>query len=62
MINKWQDANEGWKTDEDLQTKLTSLVFNSMTLIEQDEKEMNKIVRAISKNTYITQEIKEEYK
>ena len=27
MINKWQEANNGWKTDEDLQTKLTSLVF-----------------------------------
>jgi len=62
MINKWQDANEGWKTDEDLQTKLTSLVFNSMTLIEQDDKEKNKIIRAISKNTHLTQEIKEEYK
>jgi len=62
MINKWQDANEGWKTDEDLQTKLTSLVFNSMTLIEQDEKETNKIIRAISKNTHLTQEIKDEYK
>jgi hypothetical protein len=62
MINKWQDANEGWKTDEDLQTKLTSLVFNSMTLIEQDDKEKNKIIRAISKNTHLTQEIKDEYK
>lgn len=62
MINKWQDANEGWKTDENLQTKLTSLVFNSMTLIEQDEKETNKIIRAISKNTHLTQEIKDEYK
>jgi len=33
-----------------------------MTLIEQDEKEMKKIVRAISKNTYLTNEIKNEYK
>ena len=62
MINKWKDANEGWKTDEDLQTKLTSLVFNSMTLIEKDGKETNKIIRAISKNTHLTQEIKDEYK
>ena len=62
MINKWKDANQGWEENENLQNQLTSLVFNSMTLIEQDEKEMNKIVRAISKNTYITQEIKEEYK
>ena len=61
MINKWKDANQGWEESENLQNQLTSLVFNSMTLIEQDEKEMNKIVRAISKNTYITQEIKQEY-
>jgi hypothetical protein len=60
-ISKWQDANSGWKTDENLQTKLTSLVFNSMTDIENDEKECNKIIRAISKNTYLTAEIKNEY-
>jgi hypothetical protein len=62
MIDKWKEANEGWKENENLQNQLTSLVFNSMTLIEQDEKEMNKIVRAISKNTYLTSDIKNEYK
>ena len=60
-ISKWQEANQGWKTDEDLQTKMTSLVFYSMTDIENDEKECNKIIRAISKNTYLTSEIKNEY-
>jgi|UniRef100_A0A6C0CXL3 hypothetical protein len=60
-ISKWQDVNPGWKTDENLQTKLTSLVFHSMTDIENDEKECNKIIRAISKNTYLTAEIKNEY-
>ena len=60
-ISKWQDANSGWKTDENLQTKLTSLVFHYMTDIENDEKECNKIIRAISKNTYLTAEIKNEY-
>ena len=62
MIDKWKEANEGWKENENLQNQLTSLVFNSMTLIEQDEKEMKKIVRAISKNTYLTNDIKNEYK
>ena len=38
MINKWQQANEGWDTDENLQTKLTNLVCNSMTDIENDSK------------------------
>jgi len=62
MISKWQDANEGWDIDENLQTKMTNLVFNSMTLIENDEKEKGKIIRAISKNTHLTNDIKEEYK
>ena len=62
MINKWKDANNGWEDNDNLQSKLTSLVFNSMTDIENDQKETNKIIRAISKNTYLTNEIKEEYK
>ncbi len=61
-INKWQDANIGWDKDENLQTRMTKLVFNSMTSIEEDEKETNKIIKAIGKNTYLTNEIKDEYK
>ena len=62
MISKWQNANIGWKEDENLQTKLTNLVYNSMTDIENDEKECNKIIRAISKNTYLNNSIKDVYK
>ena len=62
MINKWQLANDGWKSDENLQTKMTSLVFNSMTDIENDQKECKKIIRAISRNTYLTNQIKDVYK
>lgn len=62
MINKWQDANVGWDNDDNLQTKLTTLICHSMTDIASDEKEMNKIFRAISKNTYLTTQIKEQYK
>jgi hypothetical protein len=62
MINKWQNANIGWKEDDTLQTKLTNLVFNSMTDIENDKKECNKIIRAISKNTYLNNTIKDVYK
>ena len=60
-ISKWKDANNGWDTDDDLQTKMTKLVFNSMTSIEDDEKETNKIIRAIGKNTYLSNEIKNDY-
>ena len=61
MINKWQDANYGWNTDEDLQSKMTKLVFHSMTNVEDDQKETNKIIRAISKNTYLSNDIKDNY-
>ena len=61
-LNKWQDANHGWDRDENLQTRMTRLVFNSMTSIETDEKETNKIIRAIGKNTYLTTDIKATYK
>jgi hypothetical protein len=61
-LNKWQEANIGWDKDEDLQTKMTKLVFHSMTNLEDDEKEVSKIVRAISKSTYLSQDIKENYK
>jgi hypothetical protein len=62
LINKWQDANHGWNTDEGLQSRMTKLIFNSMTSIEDDEKETNKIIRAIGKNTYLTSDIKDNYK
>ena len=61
-IHKWQDVNEGWAEIEDLQTKLTNIVYHTMEDVENDEKEMNKIYRAISKNTYLTNEIKDQYK
>ena len=61
-LSKWQDANDGWDRDENLQTKLTRLVFNSMTSIEEDEKETNKIIKAIGINTYLSNDIKDEYK
>ena len=60
-IHKWQDVNDGWAEIEDLQTKLTNIVFHTMEDVENDEKEMNKIYRAISKNTYLTTDIKNEF-
>ena len=61
MIIKWKDANKGWRTDENLQSKMTNLVFNSMTQIESDEKETGKIIRSISKNVYLDNETKQSY-
>jgi len=61
MINKWKDSNKGWEGNENLQNKLTNLVCNSMTDIENDDKETNKIVKAISKKVYLNNDIKKNY-
>jgi hypothetical protein len=61
MINKWQDANMGWDTKENLQSRMTKLVFNSMTSIENDDKETGKIIRALSKNVYLDTDTKGKY-
>ena len=60
-IHKWQDENEGWDVKDDLQTKITMLVFHTMTDLDNDVKETRKIISAISKNTYLTNEIKNQY-
>ena len=54
----WQDANNGWDKDENLQTRMTKLVYNSMDNIEDNVKETNKIIRAIGRNTYLSNDIK----
>ncbi len=53
MIKKWQEANDGWETIEKIQLKLTRLISNSMTSIEEDDKETNKIIRSISNKVYL---------
>jgi len=61
MLKKWQNANEGWDTNELLQEKMTKLVFHSMADINNDEREMGKIIRAISKNVYLDNDTKSKY-
>jgi hypothetical protein len=62
LINTWKDMNDGWEKDDNIQTKLTTLICHSMTDIENDEKETGKIIRAIGKNTYLSNDIKDVYK
>jgi hypothetical protein len=61
MIHKWKDANKGWEKDEIIQMKFTNLICNSMTDIENDEKETGKIIRSISKKVYLDNEAKQLY-
>ena len=60
-IDKWQEVNEGWKTNENIQTKFTELIFHTMDDVENNEKETGKIIRAISKNVYLDNEVKNQY-
>ena len=60
-IDKWQDVNEGWRTNENIQTKFTDLIFHTMDDVENNEKETGKIIRAISKNVYLDNEVKNQY-
>jgi hypothetical protein len=61
MLKKWQNVNEGWDTNELLQEKMTRLVFHSMKDVGNDEREMGKIIRAISKNVYLDNDTKSKY-
>jgi hypothetical protein len=61
LIKRWQDVNNGWATDENLQSRMTKLIGNSMTAIENDERETGKIIRSISKNVYLDKDTKDEY-
>ena len=60
-IDIWQEVNEGWKTNENIQTKFTELIFHTMDDVENNEKETGKIIRAISKNVYLDNEVKNQY-
>ena len=61
MLNEWKDVNKGWDKDETIQMKFTNLICNSMTDVENDEKETSKIIKAISKKVYIDNEAKQLY-
>ena len=61
MINEWKDVNKGWEKEEDIQIKFTNLICNSMTDIENDEKETNKIIRAVGKKAYLDNDTKQQY-
>jgi hypothetical protein len=61
LINKWKDVNDGWDTNDRMQSRFTSLICNSITDIENEEKETNKIIRSISKMVYLDSDMKNQY-
>ena len=61
LINKWKDVNDGWEKNDNIQTRFTSLICNSMVDIENDVKETNKIIRSLSKTVYLDSDVKNQY-
>ena len=61
LINIWKDVHDDWNTNDKMQTRFTSLVCNSITDIENEEKETNKIIRSISKTVYLDNDMKTKY-
>ena len=61
LINKWKDAHDDWNSNDRMQSRFTSLICNSITDIENEEKETNKIIRSISKTVYLDSDLKNQY-
>ena len=61
LINIWKDVHDDWNTNDKMQTRFTSLICNSITDIENEEKETNKIIRSISKTVYLDNDMKTKY-
>ena len=61
LINKWKDTHDDWNSNDRMQSRFTSLICNSITDIENEEKETNKIIRSISKTVYLDSDMKNQY-
>ena len=61
LINKWKDTHADWNTNDRMQSRFTTLICNSITDIENEEKETNKIIRSISKSVYLDSDMKNQY-
>ena len=61
LINKWKDSHDDWNTNDRMQSRFTSLICNSITDIENEEKETNKIIRSIGKTVYLDSDMKNQY-
>ena len=61
LINKWKDTHDDWNSNDRMQSRFTSLICNSITDIENEEKETNKIISSISKSVYLDNNLKKQY-
>ena len=59
MVKLWQEENPNFKTVENLQTDFTNILFNLFTTVEEDKKEVSKILKAVTDTTYLDDDMKQ---
>ena len=60
MVKLWQEENPNFKTVENLQTDFTNILFNLFTSVEEDKKEVSKILKAVTDTTYLDEDMKQQ--
>ena len=59
MVKLWQEENPNFKTVENLQTDFTNILFNLFTSVEENKKELSKILKAVTDTTYLDDDMKQ---
>ena len=60
MVKLWQEENPNFKTVENLQTDFTNILFNLFTSVEENKKELSKILKAVTDTTYLDDDMKQQ--
>ena len=60
MVKLWQEENPNFKTAENLQTDFTNILFNLFTSVEENKKEVSKILKAVTDTTYLDEDMKQQ--
>jgi len=60
MVKLWQEENPNFKTVENLQTDFTNILFNLFTSVEENKKELSKILKAVTDTTYLDEDMKQQ--
>jgi hypothetical protein len=59
MVKLWQEENPNFKTVENLQTDFTNILSNLFTSVEENKKEVSKILKAVTDTTYLDDDMKQ---
>jgi hypothetical protein len=59
MVKLWQEENPEFKTVENLQTDFTNILYNLFTSVEDNKKDVSKILKAVTDITYLDEDMKQ---